>query len=119
MRTAAITFPYWENEARVAQYRASACLTAQTVLAVPMLLTVILWIILLWHPTEILLARGRDAVKEKAETAWERITIPETRKKKAKKSPSPKKGDEIPSADGEEPVEPQSKSMKNPQEDPL
>lgn len=86
VRTAAIVFPYWENEARVAQYRASLCLTAQTVLSVPMALSVILWIILLWHPTETLLARGRDAVKDTAETAWERITIPETRKKKTKKT---------------------------------
>ncbi len=85
IRTSAITFPYWENEARVAAYRASVCLTAQIVLAVPMGLILLLWIALLWKPTEKLLARGRDTVKDKAETAWERVTIPETRKQKPKK----------------------------------
>lgn len=75
VRTEAIAFPYWENEARVAAYRASVCLTAQTVCAVPMAMILLLWIGMLWQPTERALARGRDAVKNKAETAWERITI--------------------------------------------
>lgn len=35
VRTSAITYPFWENIARVAEYRASVLLTAQTVLAVP------------------------------------------------------------------------------------
>ena len=86
VRTAAIVFPYWENEARVAQYRASVLVSAQVCLAVPMAAMVLLWIALLWKPTETLLARGRDTVREKAEAAWERVTIPETRKKKPKKT---------------------------------
>ncbi len=85
VREEAIAFPYWENEARVAAYRASVCLTAQIACAVPMALILILWIGMLWKPTERALARGRDTVKDKAETAWERVTIPETRKQKPKK----------------------------------
>lgn len=86
VRDAAIAFPYWENEARVAQYRASVLLTAQVCIAVPMAAILLLWIALLWKPTENALARGRDTVKEKAENAWEKITIPETRKKKPKET---------------------------------
>ena len=60
MREKAIAFPWWENEARVAAYRASVLLTALACAAVPMGLILLLWIALLWKPTETLLAEHQS-----------------------------------------------------------
>ena len=76
VRTSAITYPWWENIARVTEYRCATLLCAETVLLACSLLTVLVWIGIAWNPTERALKRGAVRLKDAAEDKYNALTRP-------------------------------------------
>ena len=95
VRTSSITYPWFENVARVAEYKASSYLLWEIVFASVALVGVIVLIGALWHPTERALSRLKTAAGEKRDDLWEYMTIPAVRaaKKKGKTKPPRKAAD--------------------------
>ncbi len=82
VRTSAITYPWYENVARVAEFTASAYLKAQAILLGCAAVLLLVVIGALWKPTERAITRLSGWTRNKWDDAWEWLTIPEVRKKK-------------------------------------
>jgi hypothetical protein len=69
VRTSPVTFPWWENIARVTEYRCASLLLLEILLLSLAAVLVLVWVILLWNPTgraiKHVLLLLRDAVEEK------------------------------------------------------
>lgn len=82
VRTSSVTYPWFENVARVAEYKASSCLIAEAVLLAFVLVAVIVAIGGVWKPAERAIGRMTRAIIEKWNDLWEYMTIPAVREAK-------------------------------------
>lgn len=74
VRTSSVTYPWWENVARVAQYRCASLLIAEIVLYALALLLCLVWCGIAWKPTGDIISRGFHAGKEWAGETYNRLT---------------------------------------------
>ena len=86
VRTSPVTYPWWENRARVAEYRATSYLIASAWLAGAALLLVLVWLVVLYKPFCALLSRAVRAARDGVEEGWRRLTVPKTKKEKEPKA---------------------------------
>jgi len=75
-RLSPVTFPWWENIARVTEYRCASLLLLETVLLSIAALTVLLWIVLLWNPTGRAIKKGLLAAFSAIEEKYNALTRP-------------------------------------------
>jgi len=75
-RTSPVTYPWWENIARVTEYRCASLLSLEIVLLSCAALVILTWIGIVWMPAGRALARGAKAAKEWTEETYNRLTRP-------------------------------------------
>lgn len=85
VRTSRVTFPWWENVARVAEYRAASMFAAELGLLGAAALIVLVWIGIIWKPAGDALRRGARAARDGIEDGYNRLTRPRPKKEKKKK----------------------------------
>ena len=73
-RSSAVTYPWWENIARVTEFRCATLLCVGTVLLACAALTVLVWIGIAWNPAERALKRGAVRLKDAAEEKYNDLT---------------------------------------------
>lgn len=76
VRTSPVTYPWWENVARVAQYRCASLMIAEIVLYALALLLCLTWCGIVWKPAGDAIGRGFRAGKEWVEETYNRLTRP-------------------------------------------
>ena len=76
VRTSSVTFPWWENIARVTEYRCATLLGIETVLLACALLEVLIWIGIAWNPTGRALKKGALWLRDEAEDKYNALTRP-------------------------------------------
>jgi len=74
-RTSAVTFPWWENIARVAEYRCADMLLWETICLAAAAVILLSWIGIAWNPAGRAVKRGAVRLRDAAEAKWERMTI--------------------------------------------
>ena len=74
VRSSAVTYPWWENIARVTEFRCATLLCIGTVLLACAALTVLVWIGIAWNPAERALKRGAVRLKDAAEEKYNDLT---------------------------------------------
>ena len=82
MRTSPVTYPWWENIARVAEYRCMSLLLAEIILLVIAGIECLVWIILAWKPADTALRRCAVRVRDAAEEKYNDLTRPKKRRSK-------------------------------------
>ena len=76
VRTSPVVFPWWENTARVTEYRCASLLLCEIVLLSAALLTVLVWIALLWNPAGRAMKNGLRRFFDAAEDKYNALTRP-------------------------------------------
>lgn len=82
VRTSPVTFPWWENIARVAEYRCSSLLLAECILAGAALLECLVWLGIAWKPAGAALLHLFHTVRENAGETYNQLTRPKKRRDK-------------------------------------
>ena len=82
VRTSPVTYPWWENIARVAEYRCMSLLLAEIILLVIAGIECLVWIILAWKPADTALRRCAVRVRDAAEEKYNDLTRPKKRRSK-------------------------------------
>lgn len=80
VRTSSVTYPWWENIARVTEYRCATLLCVETVLLACALLLCLVWIGIAWNPTGRALKSGAVRLRDAAEEKYNDLTRPKPKK---------------------------------------
>lgn len=80
VRTSAVTYPWWENIARVTEFRCATLLCIETVLLACALLLCLIWIGIAWNPAERALKNGAVRLRDAAEEKYNDLTRPKPKK---------------------------------------
>lgn len=76
VRTSPVTFPWWENIARVTEFRCASLLAGEGILLAAAVLIVLLWIALLWNPAGRAMKNGLFRLHDAAEEKYNALTRP-------------------------------------------
>ncbi len=80
VRTSSVTYPWWENIARVTEYRCATLLCIETVLLACAVLLCLIWIGIAWNPTGRALKSGAIRIRDAAEEKYNDLTRPKPKK---------------------------------------
>ena len=76
VRTSPVTFPWWENVARVTEFRCASLLRGEIALLTAVGLIVLIWIALLWNPAGRAMKNGLIRLRDAAEDKYNALTRP-------------------------------------------